>query len=395
MPYVLSIVMISFFLALPYPVLSAAEEEFNANHSFALKLFQKFADDKDKKGNFIFSPSSVATALEMAMLGARGKTALQMAETLGLSQQKSYPLIWQERNKSTHSPSSNNVQLLQANRLWGRQGLLIEEDYIQALKTRFASDLVTADFTGDPQACRQEINTWVADKTQQNIKNLIGPGDISADTSLILVNSIYFAGTWITPFDEKKTQAKRFLVNREKTSFVPIMQQTLNARFAVDGEGVKFLELPYAGKEYSMVLVLPPEGKMDALEDRMIREFSQLVNDLLTSRPQEVDVSLPRFRLAGQYPLEKNLQQLGIKDAFTPRADFSGITNEQLYITKVSHAATIEVDEKGSKASASTAVIMSKGMAQEFNANRPFVFMILHRPSLNILFMGRLTDPQS
>ena len=63
---------------------------------------------------------------------------------------------------------------------------------------------------GQPQTASHEINAWVEKQTNGKIKNLISPQSLNSLTRLVLVNAIYFKGTWVRPFKNIVTQEQTF-----------------------------------------------------------------------------------------------------------------------------------------------------------------------------------------
>jgi len=180
---------------------------------------------------------------------------------------------------------------------------------------------------------------------------------------------------------------------------VPMMYQAGKFNYAENAQ-VQILEMPYAGGDLSMVVLLPkPEcglGKLEAaLSTELVRSWLSRLSK------QKVEVYLPRFKVEKRFLLNKQLKDLGMVDAFDQDlADFSGMAPvRELYISTVIHKAFVEVNEEGTEAAAATAVVMSgKGLLSDephvFRADRPFVFLIRDLRSGCILFMGRLADPK-
>ncbi len=252
----------------------------------------------------------------------------------------------------------------------------------------------TVDFAGATEASRLTINRWVEQKTADKIKDLRAQGSLSELTRLVLTNAIYFKGDWATKFKPDLTKPMPFHINSEKTIDVPMMRQNGEFLFA-ENDDVKVLELPYVGKDLSMVLLLPKTNMADLdakLDAARLAEWTGQVSE------REVDIYLPKFKFETKYELQDLLSGMGMVDAFAlPPADFSGISGQKdLYITKVIHKAIIEVNEEGSEAAAATAVIMGvKAVLHKpvFKADQPFLLLIRHNETGSILFLGRVMNP--
>jgi len=347
--------------------------------------------------NIFFSPFSISGGLVMTYTGARGTTARQMARVLHVTGSKGrFQRIYAELLKRLEVLSTGKGEdLRMANALWGQKGYGFLLDFKETVKKYYAGGFHEVDFARDLEGARSRINNWIEKKTEKKIKNLIAQGDIDPLTRLVLTNAVYFKGTWAAQFGEEKTKLMPFHVSPEKSVSVPMMYQKGIFPYYRD-KNVQALELPYAGGALSMVILLPVDrGGLPDLE----RHFNgqDLDRWLSRLRKREIEVSLPRFRLKAKYYLARDLAAMGMADAFSDRADFSGMTGKKdLRISKVIHQAFVEVNEKGTEAAASTAVTMRlKAVFREpvFKADHPFLFLIRHNKTGLILFMGRLVEP--
>jgi serpin B len=174
------------------------------------------------------------------------------------------------------------------------------------------------------------------------------------------------------------------------------MSITADFKYA-EVEGLQVLELPYAGNNLAMVILLP--GATDGFKT-VEGQLASLDRWLAQAREQKVEVLLPKFKLAAQFSLAKNLAEMGMPDAFSPQADFSGMDGERdLYISAVVHKAFVEVNEEGTEAAAATGVVMRSMAVMRprptpiFRADHPFIFLIRDTRSGSILFLGRMADP--
>ena len=352
-------------------------------------------------GNFVVSPFSVHAALSMVAAGAAGDTESQLVGALALPSPRAArdTALRAVRGRLDAACAKGDVTLEVANRVWVQRSYPLLPDFTQGVEQIFGAGFAGADFAGNAEGCRQEINGWVVQRTHDRIRDLIPAGVLNPLTRMVLVNAVYFHGTWQTPFLAARTQPLPFHVAPDCAVDAPLMQGRLKELGYREEEGLQVCELPYKGRELAMVVLLPVAGGLPRLERRLAEEGIDAVCGSLA--PQDVEVALPRFRMEGGFSLPQTLAGMGIRDAFEAgRADFSRMTgNRELFVSAVLHKAFIEVNEKGTEAAGATAVVVGRAMAMPphkpviFRADRPFVFILRDRVSGLVLFMGRVADP--
>jgi serpin B len=273
----------------------------------------------------------------------------------------------------------------------------LETAYLEALAARFDAGLRLVDYVGDTETARRTINTWVGERTEQRIPELLVPGVLTGDTRLTLVNAIYLKAPWRTPFAAEATGAAPFTRGDGTVVDVPTMSTTTGLRYAA-GPGWRAVELPYLGGALAFTVIVPDD--LAAFEATLDAAALDALTAALEDRT--VSLSLPRFGMETKASLADALRALGMPIAFDrSRADFSGITAaEQLVIADVIHQANIDVDEKGTEAAAATAVVMetTSAPAEEpvtVRADRPFLFLLRDLPTGAVLFLGRVSDPSA
>ena len=368
------------------------------NNQFAFDLFKAINLSHDE--NLVISPFSISAALAMTYAGADGTTAEEMAKTLHF-------YSGQERFHKDFSAWMNAIiergevkdKLEVANSLWPQEDYPFRNDFINLIKEFYDSALFKVNYRGDREQIKQRINTWVEDNTNQLIKNLIKPGVLTDDTRLVLVNAIYFLSDWKIAFDEKVTHSAPFYITPEKTVNVPLMYMEDDLQYA-DTENFQVLELEYEGGDFSMVVVLPAKGTNinNFIDDFDVETFIQTLGKM---EKQKVEVYLPSFKVRSNFDLEKLLAEMGMPEAFSNKADFGRMTDLQdLKIDKVIHEAFIDVNEEGTEAAASTAVVIIRKSAMvdppektTFRADRPFVYAIKDNSTQSVLFMGKTLNP--
>jgi serpin B len=300
--------------------------------------------------------------------------------------------------KQVNEPGKKRgYELRTANALWGQKGHGFRLPFLRLTKKWYGAGFRRVDFAGDTEGARKTINDWVAKQTNDKIKDLFKKGILDGDTRLVLTNAIYFKGDWASQFKKDQTRERDFHLSAGKKVKVPFMQQS--AAFGYHAtKTFQALELPYAGKELSMVVLLP--RKVDGLAELEKGLSAEWLGGWIGKlRKEEVDVQLPKFRLTSAFRLDRTLASLGMTDAFVSgRADFSGLDGtKRLFIQAVVHKAFVDVNEKGTEAAAATGVASGaeeEPQLPEFIANRPFVFLIREMRSGSILFLGRLANPK-
>jgi serpin B len=373
------------------------------NNEFAFDLYAQLAAAGDK--NLFFSPQSIASALAMTYAGARGETAQQMAEVLRFVSPA------EELHAATGALLSywgalgaqGDVQLAVANRLWGQRGYQFLDSFTGLLRDKYGADLEQLDFE-HPEAARQTINQWVSQATSGKIDDLIPQGVLNPLTRLVLTNAIYFQGDWEHAFRKEATKPSKFhLTESDSIENVPLMYQKRRFAFGrttfADEKELLLLEMPYKGSQLSMLVLLPGEvGGLAELEAHLSAENVQEWASAM--RPTEVKVWLPRFKMSAAFQLKDVLSAMGMQDAFTGDADFSGMdATQELFISAVIHKAFVDVNEKGTEAAAATGVVVDVMSAPPsdtptFRADHPFVFLLRDNTTGAILFIGRVIDPR-
>ncbi|RXN16459.1 leukocyte elastase inhibitor-like protein [Labeo rohita] len=377
------------------------------NTQFSLNLFKKI-NERDASKNVFYSPLSISSALAMVSLGAKGNTAAQMFKKQAQSApgQKTEEQIHSGFNKLMSELNKPGVPyaLSLANRLYGDQSYQFVDKFLNDAKRYYEAGLEKVDFIKKSDASRVDINKWVEIKTQGKIKGLLPHGSIDAMTRLVLVNAIYFKGNWERKFPKEATVDGQFKLNKNQTKPVKMMNQESKFPLAFIPEmDSQVLELPYVGKNLSMLIILPNKIEdettgLQKLEKALTYEKLMEWTKREVMYKQEVEVSLPRFKMEQTYDMKSLLISMGMEDVFDERkVNLSGMSpNNNLVVSKVIHKAFVEVNEEGTEAAAATAaLVMSRCLRipRVFNADHPFLFFIRHNPTKSILFYGRFCSP--
>jgi serpin B len=370
------------------------------SNQFAFDLYARMRADK---GNLFFSPTSISTALAMALSGASGETAAQMAKALHFEVPKDQLdaamrdmlAAWKAQEKK------QGYQLSVANRLWAQTGQPFLPAYLAVTRTDYGAELARLDFAQHAEESRQTINHWVEDQTAGKIKDLILSAAQLSGARLVLTNAVYFKGDWTDPFKKNLTKDEDFHLSAQQTVKAPLMHTRHHFRYAAS-DGLQVLELPYGDRSLSLIVLLPEKKDgLAKLEERLTFANWQQWTQNLSS--QDVIVFLPRFKTTTQFEMNPLLQSLGITSAFNPQmADFSGMTGgRDFYVSAVLHKAYVDVNEEGTEAAAATGIIMRATAVRVprpeeppvFRADHPFVFAIRDNRNGAVLFIGRLADP--
>jgi serpin B len=363
------------------------------NLAFALGMHaQVRAANPDK--NFIFSQTSMSVALGMLYAGARNQTASQMAAALHftLPPERLHP-AFNALDLALTGPLGNDddaFRLKIANGSWVQDGFTALPTFLDTLAENYGAGLFVEDFAAAPEPAREKINGWVADQTEDQIKDLFPAGSINSMTVLVLANAVFFHGDWVKPFEGKSANGTFHAPGGDVT--VPMMFGDHNG-LITSGAGWSAARLDYVGDTTSMVVVVPDAGTFEAFEQGVSADT--LAPILASSSGTNGDIVLPRFKFKTATDLKAPLVALGMTDAFGAGADFSGIDGApDLVVQAVVHQATIAVDEKGTTASAATGISVGiTSVPLTLRVDRPFLFFIVHRPTGAVLFQGRVLDP--
>jgi len=364
-----------------------------ANNRFAFDLYTVIKENE--KGNLFYSPYSIFAALVMTYEGAKARTAEEIRAVFHFPKEEilrpNFSKVYNDLNQSDKS-----YQLKIANAIWLQQNHPFLKDYVNRIERYYGAKVTNVDFIKETEKTRKKINQYIEEQTNKKIKESISPGILDPLTKLVITNAIYFKGSWLWQFDPKLTVPMDFKITPTTSVKVPMMtMKPKNTEFNyADLDELQILELPYQGDKISMLILLPKEDlkKIEPLTEEKLKQWK---NEM--QRTKLDGIYLPKFEFTSKYLLNEPLKRLGMKQSFTPAADFSGMTgNRDLLINFVIHQAYIKVDEEGTEAAAATAVgigITAYRPEKIFLVNHPFLFIIQEKETGNILFFGRIVDP--
>jgi serpin B len=368
--------------------------------AFAWDLYQAL---RSEEGNLFYSPLSISLALAMAYGGARGETEAQMAQALHftLGQDRLHPAFSRlDRELARRDESlmayGREYRMSMVNALWSQEGTRFLAEFLDLLAADYGAGMRLLDFAQAPEQCRVIINTWASDHTGGRIRDLIPPGAIRRWTKLILTSAVTFRAPWSAPFNPALTAEDSFFLLDGSASSVPMMNQTGSYAYA-EGDRVRAVELPYAGQELSMVILLPDPGRFETFEATV--DAGRLAAIMQGLSRRRIALALPKFRFASGCRLADTLAALGMPAPFSEDADFSGMTGKrELFLADVVHKAFVAVDEEGTEAAAATAAVMVPTMAPRqmplrLRVDHPFLFLIRDLETSAVLFLGRVVAP--
>lgn len=366
----------------------------NGNAVFAGRLLALVARTNP---TVALSPWSISQALSMTYAGARGSTATQIARALDFrlplaKLAAAFDAAGQSLDKANDSQTTLDI----ANALYGQQGQSFRQAFLKLLARDYGAGMRTVDFKNASAAARATINAWVSGHTAGKIPQLLGPGDVTPSTVLMLVNAVYLKAKWTSPFNAQNTYSAPFNAPTGVVD-VPTMHQTASYGY-LQGSGYQALELPYQDGRLAFDVLLPAPGGLTSLLTRLSNRGPLQLLGGLTQK--EVALALPKLLISTRFQLAGALGALGMPIAFKPGlADLSGIAGVpgDLYISAVVHQAYLRVDETGTEAAAATGVGVSPtaiaAPAVRFTVDRPFVFVLRDTKTGAVLFTGVVSHP--
>lgn len=345
---------------------------------FALSFFRNVNADLPKDENAVVSPYSAGVALSMLEAGAEGQTKVEIDNALNGAMFKAEDM-----------GGDGNVTVESSNSLWISSNFSVRNRYVAVLEKDFDAFTDTPDFA-DPSTVK-EINDWCSEHTSGKINEIIDR--LSPDMVMVLLNALYFNAPWEKAFDPDATHEAVFHGLKGDVN-VPMMSIRSTYGYA-EYQGFQMIEIPYRGGRFAMYVVLPPEGT-DVNDAVPYLGESNYNAAMETLAPREVSLVMPKYRMATSMVLNKTLQRMGMKEAFTSMADFKGISlSGPLQIDVVKQKCYIDVSEKGTEAAAVTSTqirMTSVRPVTSMRVDRPFLFMISDTETKNVLFAGKIVN---
>ncbi|ELW71268.1 Serpin B10 [Tupaia chinensis] len=365
-------------------------------NKFALEFSKKLAESAEGK-NIFFSPWGISTCLAMVYLGTKNTTAAQMAQECNPGKVEEIHSDFQTLISEITKPSNAYI-LKAANRLYGEKTYPFKNKYLGDMKKYFGSEPQSVNFVEASDQIRKEINSWVESQTEGKIPNLLADDSVDSMTRMVLVNALYFKGTWEHQFSVQSTTEKPFRIN--KTISKPVQMMSLKEKlhiFHIENPQAMGLQLYYKGRDLSLFILLPEDiSGLEQLEKALTYERLNEWTSADMMELYEVQLQLPKFKLEESYDLKSTLSRMGMSDAFSQsKADFSGMAmGRNLFLSNVFHKSFVEVNEQGTEATAGTgSEIVFRLRPLKYTVDHPFLFFIRHNQTKSILFYGRFCSP--
>lgn len=370
-----------------------------ANNAFAFGMYSQLTKpETEEHENIFFSPYSISASMAICYEGAENTTKEQISNVFYFPTNKTILKVCMEKMNDKINSENNDYELQTANALWVQDNYPVKEEYVSNVEKYYEGKVTNLDFIKNPDSSRDTINQWVEARTNDKIKDIVPEDFITADTRIIITNAIYFNGKWASEFEKEMTEKKPFYPTTGEEVFVDTMYTRSSFNYGENSKA-KIIELPYKGNDLSMYVVLPKSNNIEKFETEFtLNDYTELKNDM--ELVEEVKTSIPKFRFETKNELSDSLIEMGVVDAFG-QADFSGISDSPLEISRVIHQAFIDVKEEGTEAAAATVEGVEGGMSiswdpepKEFKADHPFMFFIEDKRTDCILFMGKVEYPE-
>ena len=342
------------------------------------------------RGNAVSSPISIGTAFSLSRAGASADSGAALDQIFGFPEAGLHSAA-NAVDLSLAGASVEPTTLEVANRLFPNTGFSPRQEFLNTAATQYGAAIQPID-TSDGAAAAEAVNRWVSERTRGLIPTIVDAGAVQ-DQQLVLVNTVYLKADWLVQFLPDYTEDREFTTGDDQTVTVPFMSDRIPfERRYVRIEGADAVELPYEGGELAMWLVVPhdPAG-LEAVEQSL--DAAALTGLPRAARTGPVELAMPKWE---QTLPPADLFEWLCPRGFCPGARFEGIAPD-IFISAALHGAKVIVDEKGTEAAASTALMFPTSMPPEPDlrivADRPFLWAIVHQDTGALLFVGRLVNP--
>ena len=357
----------------------------NEQIDFQETIFKK-AIKKSKNDNLLISPMSLFLPLALISKGAKDKTLNEFLKALNDSKNENLYLNNLEEI-STILKKDKNLKI--ANSILSKVN--IEDNFLKQIQN--------FEIKTDKLENLEQINNWVKEKTEGKIDKFIDKLDPS--TLIVILNAIYFHDDWKEEFEHSETSQQLFYLANNKQKEVDFMNHIFDNAFYYQTEIFQSIKLEYKNSDIMATIILPSKNiKINDFVANMNSNSFFDISNYNTDR-KKVKLYLPKIKLESSCDLKELLEQLGIKEAFSIKADFSLISSiKPLFIGNVFQKTCLEMDEKGTTGSSATEVEMTLGVDDEpieMKCDRPYL-VFLSKYSLKmkkdiILFAAKIENP--
>jgi serpin B len=361
---------------------------------FAFYLFSQAI--KNSKENVLVSPFSAHAALSMTLNGAGGNTRRQMSQVLGVSTDHLQYFNQHEQAVFETLKKNDQVQLQIANAIYTDLSLPMQKTFMETCKRFYGAEAHSEDFSNPDTV--NKINAWCDQKTHGKIPTILK--SLTENEKIVLLNAIYFKGTWQKQFDKNLTQDDQFSSLSDGLLPIKMMHQNGTMQY-MRGKNFQSVSLPYNGRKQRLIVFLPDK---DADWSAFQSQFNESSWNEWQPRYRNVRVnlSLPKFKINYFTLLNRSLIAMGMPDAFNKASAnfFNMVPTGKTWISRVLQKTFMDVNEEGTEAAAVTAVVISNQRAIfhedqviEFRVDRPFVVVLLDDETGEILFLGSIVKP--
>jgi serine protease inhibitor len=364
-----------------------------ADAAFGLNVLKAWCG-QDPKANVVLSPSSLSSGLGMVYLAAKGTTATTMAGTLKLP--AGDPLAGlHARSQALKGLGGKDVTISTSDQVWADKQRKPNGPYLDRVATAYDAGLKSLDIHGDPEGARKTINDAIKKATQGKIVDLLPQGTVKGDTGWVLTDAVYLKAKWAIEFEKSGTRPGPFTTDAGRQITTDMMSRSGNLGYAHTA-GWTAVDLPYTGGRLSLTALLP-DSTARGCPGLDAATLQQVTGAL---RPTMLEVGLPKVDLKSKGDMKPLLTKLGMGQAFSGQADFTGISPDAGKLQFVQHAATMRVDEKGTEAAAATGsgIEATSAMAPAKTKvvfDRPYVLVVRDTKTGAPLFLARVADPST
>ncbi|HEY5483187.1 MAG TPA: serpin family protein [Propionibacteriaceae bacterium] len=353
--------------------------------TFAAGLLDRMPD-----GNVVVSPASIAIVLAMLGNGTSTTTRTQFEKVLGSPIDALNVELNSLGQRLVALDGKKGTSITFSNALWLQKGTTWQQPFLDSLKKWYGAGARLADFMHDPPGAVTAINSWCSSATKGLIPTIVDTSMITTFTRVVAGNAVYIKGSWVTDFKKEATTKEPFRTGSGAEVSADTMHASRMMKYLETGSRTS-IALPFRHEDLAFIVALPMSTGRVSLSN-----LGDLC-DVLDADEALVDLALPKFHAEFAQSLKSALTGLGLVDAWTEAADFSGITGDRsLLLDFVQHKAVVTVDEKGAEAAAVTAggaAATSLPMSRDFHADRPFLWAIVHVPTKALVMLGREDDP--
>lgn len=371
-----------------------------------------------KDSNLVFSPISIQVILAIMAAGSGAETLDQLLSFLKAKSIDDLNHLYSHLVATVFAKSSDGLCLSFANGVWVHKYVSLKPPFEHVVANLYKSASEQVDFWNKPDDVLNLVNSWIKKETSGIIKEVLPPGSVKRSTRLIFANALYFKGEWKTKFNESITKSFKFHLLNGGSVKVPFMRSINKKQYIKVFNGFKVLNLPYNKNQrsdersFSMYIFLPDaKDGLPALVEKAGSEPGFLKHHIPSKKVKVRDLKIPKFKFDYGIQVKQALRKLGLVSPFNPKVGLSEMVDDlcemvdggdpkPLYVSKIFHKSFIEVDEKGTKASAATAAYVLAPESERINlapldfvADHPFLFVIRENTTGVVQFMGQVLNP--